>query len=69
MEGTETAGGVLTITAPSPVGAVATKAYDNTYITSGTYCAEKIYLPEADLQWLRNMFIVSEVWSLVKSTR
>lgn len=47
------AGGALTITAPSPVGAVATKAYDNTYITSGTYCAEKIYLPEADLQWGR----------------
>lgn len=52
LEGSfSSAGGALTITAPSPVGAVATKAYDNTYITSGTYCAEKIYLPEADLQW------------------
>lgn len=45
------AGGTLTITAPSPVGAVETKVYDNTYITSGTYCSEKIYLSEADLQW------------------
>ena len=52
LEGSfSSAGGALTITVPSPVGAVATKAYDNTYITSGTYCAEKIYLPEADLQW------------------
>ena len=52
LEGSfSSAGGALTITAPSPVGAVATKAYDNTYITSGTYCAEKIYLPEVDLQW------------------
>lgn len=45
------AGGTLTITAPSPVGVVETKVYDNTYITNGTYCSEKIYLPEADLQW------------------
>lgn len=45
------AAGTLTINGPSPVGAVGTKVYGSTYITSGTYCSEKIYLPEADLQW------------------
>lgn len=45
------AGGTLTISVPSPVGAVGTKVYDNTYISNGTYCSEKIYLPEADLSW------------------
>lgn len=44
-------GGTLTITDPSPVAAVETKVYGSTYITNGTYCAKKIYLPEADLQW------------------
>lgn len=28
-----------------------TVTYDQTYITSGTYCLGRIYLPEADLQW------------------
>lgn len=32
-------------------GAITTKTYDTSYITNGTYCLEKIYLPEADLQW------------------
>lgn len=32
-------------------GTTSTKTYDTSYITNGTYCAEKIYLPEADLQW------------------
>ena len=51
-EGNFTAtGGTLNITAPSPVGAVETKVYDNTYITNETYCAQKIYLSEADLLW------------------
>lgn len=45
------AGGTLTISGPSPVGTVETKTYGSTYITSGTYCSEKMYLPEADLQW------------------
>lgn len=44
-------GGILTISAPSPVGNVDTKVYGGTHITSETYCSEKIYLPEADLQW------------------
>ena len=43
--------GALTISSPSPVGDTETKTYDGTYITSSTYCAEKIYLPEADLRW------------------
>ena len=44
LEGSfSSAGGALTITAPSPVGAVATKAYDNTYITSGhLLCGEDL---------------------------
>jgi len=32
-------------------GGTATVTYDQTYITNGTYCSEKIYLPESDLQW------------------
>lgn len=43
--------GVLTISSPSPVGDTETKTYGSTYITNSTYCAEKIYLPEADLLW------------------
>lgn len=43
--------GVLTINRPSPVGDTETKTYGSTYITNSTYCAEKIYLPEADLLW------------------
>lgn len=43
--------GVLTINKPSPVGDTETKTYGSTYITNSTYCAEKIYLPEADLLW------------------
>ncbi|MBW9277173.1 hypothetical protein [Bacteroides fragilis] len=43
--------GVLTINKPSPVGDTETKTYGSAYITNSTYCAEKIYLPEADLLW------------------
>lgn len=43
--------GALTISSPSPVGDTETKTYGSTYITNSTYCAEKIYLPEADLSW------------------
>lgn len=43
--------GALTINSPSPVGDTETKTYDDTSITSGIYCAEKIYLPEAALNW------------------
>lgn len=43
--------GTLTISSPSPVGDTETKTYGSTYITNSTYCAEKIYLPEADLLW------------------
>lgn len=43
--------GVLTINSPSPVGDTETKTYGSTYITNTTYCAERIYLPEADLLW------------------
>lgn len=32
-------------------GTTTTKTYDTSYITNQTYCAEKIYLPETDLQW------------------
>lgn len=44
-------GGILTIAKPSSAGTTETKMYDDTYITNTTYCSEKIYLPEADLQW------------------
>ncbi|MCE8503881.1 DUF1566 domain-containing protein [Bacteroides thetaiotaomicron] len=43
--------GTLTINSPSPVGHTETKIYGSSYIASGTYCAEKIYLPEAGLNW------------------
>lgn len=43
--------GTLVINSPSPVGDTETKTYGSTYITNTTYCAEKIYLPEADLLW------------------
>lgn len=44
--------GALTINRPSPVGDTETKTYGgSTYIMNTTYCAEKIYLPETDLQW------------------
>lgn len=43
--------GTLTIKKPSPVGGTETKTYGSAYITNSTYCAEKIYLPEADLLW------------------
>lgn len=37
---------------PSAVpGETVTMTYDNTRITNSTYCSEKIYLPEADLNW------------------
>ncbi len=42
--------GTLTISKPSPAGTTETKVYGTTYIISGTYCADKIYLPEA-LLW------------------
>lgn len=32
-------------------GATTTKTYGTSYITDGTYCLGKIYLPEADLLW------------------
>ena len=44
-------GGTLTINIPSPTGTTETKIYGNTHITNTTYCSERIYLPEADLQW------------------
>lgn len=43
--------GVLAINSPSPVGSTETKIYGSTYIANTTYCAEKIYLPEANLSW------------------
>ena len=45
--------GELDIKLPSPVGAANTTplTYSDTDITNGTYCAGKIYLPEADLLW------------------
>ena len=53
---TATTGGItsnkIVIDNPSTAsGTTSTKTYDTSYITNGTYCAEKIYLPEADLQW------------------
>lgn len=45
------AGGTLTINIPSPTGTTETKIYGNPHITNTTYCSERIYLPEADLQW------------------
>ena len=53
---TVTTGGVtsnqIAIGRPSAAsGGTATVTYDHTYITSGTYCSGKIYLPEADLLW------------------
>lgn len=53
---TATTGGTtsnkIVIDSPSTAsGTTTTKTYDTSYITNGTYCAEKIYLPEADLQW------------------
>lgn len=46
------ASGALTINTPSPVGSTETKTYTGTdIITNSTYCSEKIYLPEAALQW------------------
>lgn len=53
---TTTTGGVISnkimIDSPSVApGATTTKTYDTSYITGGTYCLGKIYLPEADLQW------------------
>lgn len=42
----------IVIDSPSTVsGTTTTKTYDTSYITNQTYCAEKIYLPETDLQW------------------
>lgn len=43
--------GTLTISDPSPTGTTETKVYGTAYITSNIYCADKIYLPEAALQW------------------
>lgn len=53
---TVTTGGVtsnqIAIDHPSVAsGGTATVTYGQTYITSGTYCSGKIYLPESDLQW------------------
>lgn len=53
---TATTGGItsnkIVIDSPSTVsGTTTTKTYDTSYITNQTYCAEKIYLPETDLQW------------------
>lgn len=45
------AAGTLTINNPSSAGTTETKVYGTSYITKGIYCTEKIYLPEADLQW------------------
>lgn len=42
----------IVIDSPSAAsGPTVTKTYDTSYITNGTYCAGKIYLPEADLLW------------------
>lgn len=51
-----TTGGItsnkIVIDSPSAAsGTTSTKTYDDSYIMNQTYCAEKIYLPEADLQW------------------
>lgn len=53
---TATTGGItsnkIVIDSPSTAsGTTTTKTYDTSYITNQTYCAEKIYLPETDLQW------------------
>ena len=53
---TTTTGGAtsnkIVIDSPSVApGATTTKTYDSPYITSGTYCLGKIYLPESDLLW------------------
>lgn len=53
---TTTTGGItsnkIVIDSPSTAsGTTTTKTYDTSYITNQTYCAEKIYLPETDLQW------------------
>lgn len=53
---TATTGGItshkIVIDSPSAAsGTTSTNIYGTPYITNGTYCAEKIYLPEADLQW------------------
>lgn len=53
---TVTTGGItsnqIAIDCPSAAsGGTAKVTYDHTYITSGTYCSGKIYLPEADLLW------------------
>lgn len=53
---TTTTGGVtsnkIMIDGPSVApGATTTKTYDSPYITNGTYCLGKIYLPESDLLW------------------
>ena len=53
---TTTTGGAtsnkIVIDSPSTApGATTTKTYDSPYITSGTYCLGKIYLPESDLLW------------------
>lgn len=44
--------GTLTVTGPSPAGDKEEfRVYGSGYITDGTYCSGKIYLPEADLLW------------------
>lgn len=54
---TVTSGGVssneIVIDRPSTLhgGVTATKTYNASYITNGTYCLGRIYLPEADLKW------------------
>lgn len=47
-------GGVLTITKPSPSpdgGVTESISYTGSDITDATYCSEKIYVPEAFLEW------------------
>ena len=47
-------GGELTINSPSPSsngGSVRGMSYTGTDITAGTYCAEKIYVPEVFMAW------------------
>lgn len=53
---TVTTGGItsnqIAIDRPSAAsGGIATMTYGQTYITNGTYCLGRIYLPETDLQW------------------
>ena len=53
---TVTTGGVtsnqIAIDHPSAAtGGTTTMTYGDSYITDGTYCSGKIYLPESDLQW------------------